>query len=101
MTRRKLQILAGIMLLLVVIVISGFFWNESRKEIVFLCGNFVAGDPRQSVVEQLDTANLSSYKVITMPNGSRIEFESLLNVGIDKCIIELNSAGLVERAGTR
>jgi len=101
MTSQRIPALIVVALLFIVTVVAVFLWNEARKEVIFLCGNFAAGDSRQSVVEQLDTANLAGYKVITMPGGSRLEFESDLNFEVDKCVIELDSEGLVERVGTR
>lgn len=84
--------------LVIVTTIAIYFWNEARKEIVYLCGNFREGVSQSSVLKQLNTAKLSSYKVIEMSTGRRIEFDSILNFDMYKCVIEVNPDGRVEEA---
>lgn len=75
-----------------------FFWNEARKEVAYLCGNFSKGASQASVLKQLGTANFSKYKVVEMSAGRQIEFDSILNYGFYKCLIEPNADGKVEKA---
>lgn len=74
------------------------FWNIARQEIYYLCGNFTQGFQESSVIRQLETANLSSYKQSTTEHGSRIVFSSKLNFDIHQCIIELDESSKVVRA---
>ena len=50
-------------LLLLLLGIYAFFALSARNEIYYLCGNFKSGVSYSSVVRQLDTANLSDYKI--------------------------------------
>jgi hypothetical protein len=50
-------------LFLLLLGIYAFFALSARNEIYYLCGNFKSGVSYSSVVRQLDTANLSDYKV--------------------------------------
>lgn len=77
---------------------AAVYWNEARKEVIYLCGNFKKGGTQSSVLKQLDTANLSSYRIIDTPAGKRIEFDSILNAGFYRCIIEINADGKVKGA---
>ena len=62
----------------------------ANDEIFFLCGNFSSGAKRPSVIRQLETANLSSYKNTITENGSIIVFSSRLNFVTNQCIIKLD-----------
>lgn len=74
------------------------FWNIARQEVYYLCGNFAQGVQQSSVIRQLETANLSSYKQSTTKYGSKIVFSSKLNFNIYQCIIELDKSSKVVRA---
>lgn len=85
--------------LVLVVAIAAFFWNEARKEVVYLCGNFKEGVSQASVLNQLDTAILSKYAVLESASGRSIEFNSLLNFRLYKCLVRINSDGFVVSAG--
>ena len=57
---------------------AAFFWNEARNEVVYLCGNFTEGVSGRSVLTQLDTAELSEYRVMETAGGTRIVSEANL-----------------------
>lgn len=78
-----------------VVLVLGFYSNEARKEIHFLCGNFEAGDSFASVVRQLDTINLSEYEIESSGLGKRIDHSSLFNLHMVSCKIEFNVQGEV------
>ncbi len=75
---------------LIAAMVAIFYANEARKEVYFLCSNFTSGISYTSVIGQLDTANLSDYKVIAAPEGKRLEFSSRLNLRIVQCTIEFD-----------
>ena len=75
-----------------------FAWNEARKEVVFLCGNFTPGVSEESVVRQLDTGHFLRQTREAGLKGSRITVDSTWNFGVYRCVIELGEDGLVEWA---
>ena len=75
-----------------------FVWNEARKEIFFLCGNFMAGMSEESVVRQLDTGNFLRSRREAGASGSRIIADSRYNLGAYSCYIELDREGVVAQA---
>lgn len=77
------------------------YWNEARKEVVYLCGNFVRGVDQSSVLRQLDTGNFLQYQVEPTPTGSRITADSKLNFRRYQCKIEFDPQGKVVNAGIR
>ena len=79
-------------------LVAGFYWNEARKEIVFLCGNFDKGISEQSVTRQLDTGNFIRYHTQKTPSGKRIVVDSAYNLSMYKCIIDVDKDGKVEEA---
>lgn len=81
-----------------VLVILGFFANESRKEIYFLCGNFKEGMAISSVIAQLDTATMSSYKLTEVQSGKTLKQSSWLVLKLASCNINLNQEGVVVSA---
>lgn len=83
---------------LILLVLAIFYWNEARKEIVFLCGNFTQGISEQSVRRQLDTGNFLSYRNKNVPSGELIIVESAYNLWMTKCIIDFDSSGQVQKS---
>ncbi|MEZ4702504.1 MAG: hypothetical protein R2834_19380 [Rhodothermales bacterium] len=83
---------------LFVIGAIGFYWNEARKEVVFLCGNFVEGVPEASVRRQLDTGNLLRYHTVDTHEGRQVRAESLMPFGVPACVVDLDAAGVVVAA---
>lgn len=71
-----------------ILVVFGFYSNEARKEVYFLCGNYGAGDSLENVVKQLNTVNLSEYKVENTEQGKRITHSSKLNFHLVSCNIQ-------------
>jgi hypothetical protein len=84
--------------LVVSILIYGFFVNEARKEVFYLCGNFASGVSMKSVTRQLDTATFSDYKVKKNGEGEAILFSSALNFRVFQCSIQFNQERVVTHA---
>ena len=74
-------------LLLLVLGIYAFFALSARNEIFYLCGNFKSGVSYSSVVRQLDTANLSDYKIEKSEQGKRVTHSSALHLNLVRCEI--------------
>ncbi|WP_052074490.1 hypothetical protein [Shewanella mangrovi] len=87
-----------ILLLLLTLVVLGFLANEAHNEVYYLCGNFTPGVPYASVIEQLDTSNLSDYTIEQLDHGKRITHSSALNLHLFQCKIEIADNGLVTSA---
>ncbi len=71
-----------------ILVVFAFYSNEAHKEVYFLCGNYRAGDSLENVVKQLNTVNLSEYKVENIEQGKRITHSSKLNFHLVSCNIQ-------------
>lgn len=84
-----------ISLLVVFITTGAIFWKTAKDEIFYLCGNFSVGAKKSSVIRQLETANLSSYKNTTNENGAIIVFSSKLKFVTNQCVIELDKSDKV------
>ncbi|MGQ8364268.1 hypothetical protein [Glaciecola sp. 1036] len=69
------------------LVIYGFIYNEARKEVYFLCSNFVEGMPKVIVEEQLATAQWSTA---IEPHARELISYSALNLYIHQCTIEFD-----------
>lgn len=93
--RRRLLIVSAGAALLVAVTISALIWNEARKEIVFLCSNFGPGVTEQSVVRQLDTGVFLRYEKEALPTTHRIVVDSPYNLGLYRCVVELDQNHLV------
>jgi hypothetical protein len=63
------------------------FALSARNEIYYLCGNFKSGVSYTSVVRQLDTANLSGYKIEKSEQGKRVTYSSMLHLNLVRCEI--------------
>ena len=87
-----------IVLTVVAALVAGFYWNEARKEIVFLCENFERGVSEQSVIRQLETGNFLRYHTELAPSGKRIIVDSAYNLSMYKCIIDVDRNGKVQEA---
>ena len=97
MRLKWIGVTAGVLLVLGLIVF-GVYWNEARKEVIYLCGNFSAGVARDSVIRQLDTGTFLRYAERPMTDGTRIVVDSRLTGGIYRCVIDLDRSGRVTRA---
>lgn len=86
------------LLSIVGLMILGFYCNEARKEVYFLCGNFKQGVSYSSVIRQLDTIHLSVYTIKILPQGKRIVHSSWLNLHQVKCNTNFNNDDLVVSA---
>ena len=82
---KTVLLLAGFFLL--VVGTYAFFALSARNEIYYLCGNFKSGVSYSSVVRQLDTANLSDYKVEKFEQGKRLTYSSALHLNLVRCEI--------------
>ena len=80
------------------VVSASFFWNEARKEVVYLCRNFTAGVDRDRVLRQLDTGVFLDYRLQQGAAGSRIIADSRLNFRQYQCVVEFDSDGRVVHA---
>ena len=74
-------------LLLLLLGIYAFLALSARNEIYYLCGNFKSGVSYSSVVRQLDTANLSDYKIEKSEQGKRVTHSSALHLNLVRCEI--------------
>ena len=74
-------------LLLLLLVVYTFFALSARNEIYYLSGNFKSGVSYSSVVRQLDTANLSDYKIEKSEQGKRVTHTSALHLNLIRCEI--------------
>lgn len=85
-------------MLIAAIAVAGFYWNEARKEVIYLCVNFKKGLSEESVRKQLDTGNFLSYHTVEIPAGKRIVVESPYALYMYRCIIEFDSSAVVENS---
>jgi hypothetical protein len=93
----KLGLLAGISL--VALIVTGLFWNESRKEVKFLCQNFRPGNTMANVTRQLDTGVLLKYRTMTTESGEKIIFaSSIYSAHVYGCTIEFDVDSKVKDA---
>ena len=76
-----------VVLLLLLVGIYTFFALSARNEIYYLCGNFKSGVSYSSVARQLDTANLSGYKIEKSEQGKRVTYSSMLHLNLVRCEI--------------
>ena len=74
-------------LLLLVLGIYAFFALSARNEIYYLCGNFKSGVSYSSVLRQLDTANLSDYKIKKSEQGKQVTHSSAIHLNLVRCEI--------------
>ena len=74
-------------LLLLLLGVYAFFALSARNEIYYLCGNFKSGVSYSSLVRQLDTANLSDYKIEKSEQGTRVTHSSALHLNLVRCEI--------------
>ena len=88
-----------ILVLLLLLIGGGFVWNEARKEVVYLCGNFGAGVRQDSVLRQLGTGEFLRFQIDGSAEGSRIVVDSAYNLSMFRCEIDLDANGRVVQAG--
>ena len=81
--------------LMILVAIAVFFWNEARKEVVFLCSNFKKGDTEAIVRRQLDTGNLLTYRSEPTTEGSQITANSGYNLWMYRCVVDFDESGRV------
>ena len=79
--------LVSVALLLLLAGTYTFFTLAARNEIYYLCGNFKKGVSYSSVVKQLETANLSYYKLEKSEQGIRVIHSSALHLNLVRCEI--------------
>ena len=84
-----------------ILVIFIFYWNEARKEVVYICPNFNIGNTKADVIRQLETLSFASYHVEATAGGERIIFTSEFGFipwnAIDyECVIELDDKRRVQ-----
>ena len=79
--------LVSVGLLLLLVGTYTFFTLAARNEIYYLCGNFKTGVSYSSVVKQLETANLSYYKLEKSEQGIRVIHSSALHLNLVRCEI--------------
>ena len=88
--------IAGLVIL--ALLVGGFVWNEARKEVVYLCGNFTAGVKEASVLQQLETGHFLSYHREPAVMGSRLVVSSPYDFDRTRCVIEVDGQGTVRVA---
>ena len=86
------------LLLVAVFVVAAVYWNEARKEIVFLCGNFHSGVSEGTIIRQLETGNLLRYQREDTPSGQRVVVDSPYNLFVSKCVVDFDEKGNVVAA---
>lgn len=91
-------VIIAVLISLVALAMFAFVFNEARKEVYYLCGNFKEGVQLESVIRQLSTANFSGFSQYDLDSGTRIVQSSALNFHLFRCSIELNRDGLVRSA---
>ena len=74
-------------LLLLLLGVYALFALSARNEIYYLCGNFKSGVSYSSVVRQLDTANLSDYKIKKSEQGKQVTHSSAIHLNLVRCEI--------------
>ena len=89
-------LLVGLPLFLLAIYV--FFALSARNEIYYLCGNFKSGIYYSSVVRQLDTTNLSNYKIEKSEQGKRVTHSSALHLNLVRCEITFDEDKKVSHA---
>ena len=89
-------LLVGLNLFLLAIYV--FFALSARNEIYYLCGNFKSGISYSSVVRQLDTTNLSNYKIEKSEQGKRVIHSSALHLNLVRCEITFDEDEKVSHA---
>ena len=90
------QLLVSLILFLLAIYV--FFALSARNEIYYLCGNFKSGVSYSSVVRQLDTTNLSNYKIEKSEQGKRVTHSSALHLNLVRCEITFDEDEKVSHA---
>jgi len=95
MKRKRWKYLALVTLTLALLA-WGVIWNEARKEIFYLCGNFAPGVTRESVIRQLETGNFLRFEMQRQADGQRIVADSAYNLGVYRCVIDLDAAQRVK-----
>ena len=85
-------------LILFLLAIYVFFALSARNEIYYLCGNFKSGVSYSSVVRQLDTTNLSNYKIEKSEQGKRVIHSSALHLNLVRCEITFDEDEKVSHA---
>ena len=90
------QLLVSLILFLLAIYV--FFALSARNEIYYLCGNFKSGISYSSVVRQLDTTNLSNYKIEKSEQGKRVTHSSALHLNLVRCEITFDEDEKVSHA---
>ncbi|ARA93422.1 hypothetical protein AWN76_009820 [Rhodothermaceae bacterium RA] len=96
--RKRLARIIAAVALGVAVAVGAVYWNEARKEVVFLCGNFGPGVAEASVRRQLDTGHFLRYRTEDGPAGRRIVADSPLTLGLYRCVVELEADGTVRAA---
>lgn len=87
--------LAATGMLVLALAVAAFVWNEARKEVVFLCGNFQPGVAEASVLSQLDTGHFLRYRSEAMAGGRRIVADSLYTFSVYRCVVAVGEDGFV------
>jgi hypothetical protein len=68
------------------LIIVTFVWSEARKEAIYLCNNFHIGVSKESVLRQLNTANLLTINETEIPSGTKVvaRLRELCNLVLNK-----------------
>jgi hypothetical protein len=93
--KKRTTLILSLLALCAVVLVAALVWNESRKEIVFLCGNFSKGVSEDSVRRQLDTGQFLTYESTRTPSGSHMEVHSKYNLSVYRCSIDFDADGEV------
>lgn len=90
----------GFFSLVLLVALAGGVWvfNEARKEVKFLCGNFGTGVTQDSVLSQLGTGDFLRYEMIGGPDGTAVIVDSPYTLNTYRCTILINHQGQVLHA---
>lgn len=84
--------------LVTAVLLDYFFWDEATKEVYFLCGNFTPGTSEQEVLRQLDTGEFLRVRRQSSFETERLVVDSLYNLGVHRCTVELDPEHRVVQA---
>lgn len=86
------------LLLFAILGAIGVVLREARNEVYFLCGNFHPGVGKEQVLDQLETAGMSSYQLAAKGKQDKIVLSSDYAPGLFYCDIHFDSTQKVTEA---
>lgn len=87
LTQRRIAITLIALAITIAVVAAGVLWNEARKEVIFLCGNFSPGVSKQSVLRQLNTGHYIKINSSTLDGSEVMIASSVMPLVWTQCAI--------------